>query len=533
MPILNWLTRDEDVQAAHKVPYRLLEDVSELAAGETGDGNMLVQGDNLEALKALLPFYGGMVKCIFIDPPYNTRTDFGHYDDNLEHTKWLAMMWPRLELMRDLLTADGSIWVSIDDHEGHYLKVIMDEVFGRNCFIADIAWKRRDGAPNDRKIGSVYDHVLVFSKTPPVSSKKTLAEERFNLMQRTEKADSQYQSYQEPFGFDERGPFRKVDSTGNAKGGRHVESLMYPVKNPFTGVEVYPRKGRCWVYNKEEMLRMVEDRRFFWGKDGKAGTPMRKLFKSEAKAGMTAPTIWDDVGLNQHAAREIELIFGEKAAFETPKPEGLMRRILEIATNPGELVLDSFLGSGTTAAVAHKMRRRYIGIEMGDHAVSHCIPRLKKVIAGEQGGVSTDVGWQGGGGFRFYRLGPPVFDEDGRIRADIRFPVLAAHVWFSEMNKPWNGTATSPLLGIHNGKACALLYNGILGDKRPDGGNVLTRPTLRIIRDEIDQAYPGFAAANPDYQLTVYGEQSRLTPVTLDRERITFKQTPYDVKARA
>ena len=254
---------------------------------------------------------------------------------------------------------------------------------------------------------------------------------------------------------------------------------------------------------------------------------MRKLFKTEAKAGMTAPTIWDDVGLNQHAAREIELIFGEKAAFETPKPEGLMRRILEIATNPGDIVLDSFLGSGTTAAVAHKMGRRYIGIEMGDHAVTHCVPRLKKVIDGEQGGISESMNWRGGGGFRFYRLGPPVFDEEGHIRADIRFPVLGAHIWFSEAGEPWNATTGTPFLGIHNGRAFALLYNGILGDKRPDGGNVLTRATLALIRDAISVVDPAFNGP-----VTVYGEQSRITAPTLDREQITFKQTPYDVKAR-
>lgn len=258
---------------------------------------------------------------------------------------------------------------------------------------------------------------------------------------------------------------------------------------------------------------------------------MRKLFKTEAKQGMTAPTIWDDVGLNQHAAREIELIFGEKASFETPKPETLLQRILDIASNPGDLVLDSFLGSGTTAAVAHKMGRRYIGIEMGEHARTHCVPRLQKVIDGERGGISETAGWTGGGGFRFYRLGPPVFDEGGHIRQDIRFPVLAAHVWFSETDRPWDtrgdGKSDSPLLGIHDGRAHALLYNGILGDKRPAGGNVLTRATLALIRNDIAKLDPDF-----DGPLTVYGEQSRLTPATLDRERITFKQTPYDVKAR-
>ena len=192
-----------------------------------------------------------------------------------------------------------------------------------------------------------------------------------------------------------------------------------------------------------------------------------------------------------------------------------------------DLVLDSFLGSGTTAAVAHKMGRRYIGIEMGEHAVTHCVPRLRKVIDGEQGGISKSVNWQGGGGFRFYRLGPPVFDEAGQIRADIRFPVLAAHVWFSETGRPWNGSGDSPFLGLHDGHAYALLYNGILGDKRPNGGNVLTRATLSTIREEIERKHGHFKGP-----LTVYGEQSRLASATLERAGIVFKQMPYDVTAR-
>ena len=211
-----------------------------------------------------------------------------------------------------------------------------------------------------------------------------------------------------------------------------------------------------------------------------------------------------------------------------------------IATDPGDLVLDSFLGSGTTAAVAHKMERRWIGVEMGEHAVTHCVPRLNKVIEGEQGGISESVAWQGGGGFRFYHLGPPAFDADGRIRPDIRFPVLAAHIWFSETGRPWDGLRSgstpdarasageSPFLGIHDGRAHALLYNGVLGDRRPGAGNVLTGATLATIRAEIAAAFPGF-----DGPLTVYGEQSRLRPERLEREGIAFKQTPYDVKARA
>lgn len=375
--------------------------------------NRLIFGDNLLALKALEQEFAGKVKCVFIDPPYNTGSAFTHYDDGVEHSIWLSLMRDRLELIRKLLSKDGSLWITIDDNEAHYLKVLCDEVFTRPCFIADIAWKRRDGAPNDRKIGSTYDHVLVYSKERTGGAKKTNAEEAFNLMLRTEKADSQYQAYEEPFGFDERGPFRKVDSTGNAKGGRFVQSLIYPVTNPFTGDQVFPRKGRCWVYKKEEMLAMVADRRFFWGKDGKAGTPMRKLFKSEAKAGMTAPTIWDDVGLNQHAAREIELLFGEKASFETPKPEGLMRRIIEIATNPNDIVLDSFAGSGTTGAVAQKIGRRWIMVELGEHIHTHIIPRMKKVIDGEDtGGVTEATGWKGGGGFRYFHIAPSLLEKD-------------------------------------------------------------------------------------------------------------------------
>lgn len=234
----------------------------------------------------------------------------------------------------------------------------------------------------------------------------------------------------------------------------------------------------------------------------------------------------DEVGNTQESKKEVNAIFGSNS-FDTPKPERLIERILHIATNPSDLVLDSFLGSGTTAAVAHKMGRRYIGIEMGDHAVTHCAPRLKQVIDGEQGGISEGVGWKGGGGFRFYRLGPPVFDEEGHIRPDISFPVLAAHIWFSETATPWTATRRTPFLGIHAGQAFALLYNGILGDKRPEGGNVLTRATLALIRAAIAKADPKFAGP-----VTVYGEQSRITAPTLDREAVTFKQTPYDVKAR-
>ncbi|WP_341365438.1 site-specific DNA-methyltransferase [Yoonia sp. BS5-3] len=524
MPTLRWLTRDDDVRAAEKVPYRLLEEVPELGYGDRDAGNMLIQGDNLEALKALLPYYAGQVKCIYIDPPYNTGAAFEHYDDNLEHAQWLALVWPRLELLRELLAEDGSIWVSLDDAQAHYFKVIGDEIFGRKNFILDIAWQKRDGPPNDRKIGMVHEHILVWAKHRDGDSKQTVAEKAFNLQPRSEKANSQYDTFKEPDGPDPRGAFRKVDSTTNAKGGRNVDSLVYPLKNRFTGEEVYPRTGRNWAHNREEMERLNADKRLYWGVKGTAGTPMKKLFITEAKQGMTSPSVWSGLALNQHASSEMEKIFGQKAAFETPKPEGLLERILTIASNPDDLVLDSFLGSGTTAAVAHKMGRNYIGIEMGAHAETHCRSRLKQVVEGEQHGASISQDWKGGGGFRFYRLGPPVFDEDGSIQSDIRFPVLAAHIWFAETGSPWTEPKSlTPFLGHNEGLGYALLYNGILGDKSVSGGNVLTRKTLATIR-----------AAQGDFkgQMTVYGERTALSEATLTTEKIEFKQTPYDVRAR-
>jgi adenine-specific DNA-methyltransferase len=231
-----------------------------------------------------------------------------------------------------------------------------------------------------------------------------------------------------------------------------------------------------------------------------------------------------EAGHSQEGKREILAIFSDESPFGTPKPERLIRQVIEISTSPGDIVLDSFLGSGTTAAVAQKMGREYIGIEMGDHAVTHCQPRLKKVIDGEQGGISEAVNWKGGGGFRFYRLGAPVFDAAGHINPNIRFPVLAAHIWFSETGTPWTATKSTPVLGQHDGKAYALLYNGILGDKSISGGNVLTKATLAVIRKKLGK-FEGV--------LTIYGERSALGAASLKRENIIFKQTPYDVKARA
>ena len=514
MPTLHWLTREADIQVTTQVPFRLLEEAPDLSTGELDDGNMLIQGDNLQALKALLPFYAGQVKCIYIDPPYNTRSAFEHYDDNLEHTKWLAMMWPRLELLRDLLAENGSIWVSIDDNEAHYLKIIMDEVFGRRNFVANVFWQKTHTRENRTDVSAVHDHIILFARD------RDAWKDVRNVLPTSE---SQLERFTNPDN-DPRGSWSSLPAHAKAEKGRRKEQF-FTVTTP-SGRRVNPPPGRCWLYTEERFSEMVADNRIWFGTEG-TNVPRVKKFLSEVQQGLVPSTLWlyRDVGTTGEAKSETTGLFPGEIPFSTPKPERLLQRILHIATNPGDLVLDSFLGSGTTAAVAHKMGRRYIGIEMGQHAVTHCVPRLRKVIDGEQGGISKIVNWQGGGGFRFYRLGPPVFDEDGHIRSDIHFSVLAAHVYFSETGSPRRGNDDSPLLGLHEGRAYALLYNGILGDGQPGLGSVLTRGTLAMIRREIARKDAGF-----DGPVTVYGEQSRLSPSTLDREGIVFKQTPYDVK---
>lgn len=517
MPILHWLTRDQDLTAARAVPYRLLDEVPDLGHGDRSAGNLLIQGDNLDALKALLPFYAGSVKCVYIDPPYNTKSAFEHYDDNLEHSQWLAMMWPRLELLRELLSEDGSIWVSIDDNEGHYLKVIMDEVFGRKNFIANVVWQKKYAPANDAIwLSDSHDHVIAFAKNRAVWRPRKLP--------RTAKENDAYKNPDN----DPRGPWKAGDYTC-AKSAEERPNLYYPIVQPNTGEKIWPKTTRVWGYGQDIYLEHERDGLLWWGKNGQNKVPAFKRHLSSVEDGGIVPQtvwLWSDVGHTQDGRKEQLAIMGQEP-FSTPKPEAFVRQITEIATNPGDLVLDSFLGSGTTAAVAQKMGRRWIGVEMGDHAVTHCAPRLRKVVDGEAGGISDSVGWTGGGGFRFCRLGAPVFQPDGGICPDIRFPALAAHVWFSETATPWTGAPDTPFLGVHDGRGYALLYNGVLGDRRPQGGNVLTRAVLDLLRAAARAAAPEFSGP-----LTVYGERAALSAATLAREAITFKQTPYDVKAR-
>jgi adenine-specific DNA-methyltransferase len=508
MPLLSWANRDADLTRAALAPYRLLEPVANLSHGDPESPNMLIEGDNLDALKALLPYYAGQVKCVFIDPPYNTKSAFEHYDDNLEHSQWLSMMYPRLELLRELLAEDGSLWVTLDDNEAHYFKVIADEVFGRPNFLLDMTWHRKISPANDAKhFSNDNDHLFVYAK-----SSDGLA---INRLERNERNNSVFKNPDN----DSRGAWNSVTLTGN-KTKEERPNLYFKVVGP-QGQEVWPPDGLTWRSSPDTYAQMAANGLIYWGKDGTSRSPRIKRFASEAKP-VIPRSLWHygDVGHTQEAMLESKKMFGQEAFFGTPKPERLVKRILEIATNPGDLVLDSFLGSGTTAAVAHKMGRRWIGIEMGEHARTHCQPRIVKVVDGEQGGISESVGWNGGGGFRFFKLGVPVFDEDGRIDASIRFEHLAAHVWFAETGTPRSSRAKkAPFLGEHKGIGYYLLFNGILGDERKDTGNVLTRRVLRSL--------PAF-----DGPKVIYGEACALTEEQLRELDITFRQTPYDIRGR-
>jgi adenine-specific DNA-methyltransferase len=457
-------------------------------------------------LKALLPFYAGRVKCIVIDPPYNTRSAFEHYDDNLEHSQWLSMMYPRLELLRDLLHEDGSIWITIDDNEAHYLKVLMDEIFGRHRFVASNVWQKRYSRENREAIGDAHDYVLTYAADV----------ERFKATRnRVPITEAQAKIYKNP-NKDPRGRWRAIPM--NAQGYR--PNQMYPITAPGGAVHT-PPPGRCWSMVESEYLKLLEAGRIYFGKDDN-GQPNVIRYLSEVE-GMVPWTWWphDEVGHNDEAKKEINEIFGAENAFLTPKPERLIRRILQIATNPGDLVLDSFLGSGTTAAVAHKMGRRWIGIESGEHALTHCLPRLRKVIEGEQGGISREVSWNGGGGFQLMTLGERVFDETGLINKGIPFAKLAAYIWFLETRRPHETARfSSPYLGIERGNAYVLLYGeGSLGVEGSSDGALTSSRWQRIVK-ELPQSRS---------RAIVYGQVSHLSQARLKELGITFKQIPYDL----
>lgn len=531
MPTLNWIGKEAVVNHHQKVPFHLLKDVPSLSCGDPGSGNLIVQGDNLVALKALLPYYAGQVKCIYIDPPYNTGNEGWVYNDNVNssamkdwlqkvvgkegedfsrHDKWLCMMYPRLSLLRQFLRDDGAIFISIDDVEQAELKLVCDEVFGGQNFVDNLIWEKNYSPRNDAKYFSAsHDFILVYAKNK-FSWKR-------NLFPRGEKQNKFYK-YDDGDG---RGAWRP----DNVLVKSFSQTGVFGIKNPNTAKLHYPPEGSCYRFNEEGSKKLLSENRLYFGKDGK-GKPQLKRYLSEVLQGVVPQTIWkhEDVGHNQDGKKELnEVIDGN--VFDSPKPTKLLCTILKVATNAEDLILDSFAGSGTTGHAVLQLNkqdggnRKFILVEMEPKIASEITAeRVRRVAQGYENSKGEKV--EGlGGGFRYCELGEALFDESGQIRETVSFADLARHIYFTETGEPLpkERVSKTPFLGEYKGLGIYLLYNGILGDKSTNGGNVLNRAILAKL--------PKF-----DGQKVIYCSGCLLGAERLEVERIIIRQVPYEVK---
>ena len=347
----------------------------------------IIHGNNKDVLPFLLSEYREKVQCIYIDPPYNNGESYNHYHDDFEHEVWLKFMEETLTNLKPFLKETGSIWISIDDSEVHYLKVLADKVFGRKNFITTIIWQQRTTRENRKVFSNNHEYVLVYAINP----------KKFSLYRNPLPAgELQKSRYKNPDN-DPRGPWQSVSL--NVQDGHASANQYYTILSP-SGKKHMPPPGRCWAYNEERMLHEITLGNVWFGRTG-TGVPRKKKFLNESDLRLTPETLWfaEDVSTNKSAKKHINKLFVGKPVFDTPKPEELIRRILEISTNEGDLILDAFLGSGTTTAVAHKMSRNYIGVEQGGHIVDYVAARMEQVIDGESGGITDEVNWKGGGNF--------------------------------------------------------------------------------------------------------------------------------------
>lgn len=538
MPTLNWIGKEAVVEHHRRVATRLLECDRELSFGDPDAENLLVEGDNLEALKALLPRYRGQVKCIYIDPPYNTGNEGWIYNDNVNdprikkwlgdvvgkeaedlcrHDKWLCMMYPRLVLLQEFLCEDGAIFVSIDDNALHGLRYLLDEVFGACNFVATVIWQKVYSPKNSAKhFSEDHDYVVVYAKR---------AERwRPRLIARTAKQDKAYKNPDN----DPRGPWKTSDLSAR----NYYSKGTYSITCPSGRVIAAPPTGSYWRFSEENFKELDADSRIWWGRNGDS-IPQIKRFLSEVKQGIVPQTLWryDEVGHTQEAKKELVAICDfedSPSVFVTPKPVRLIKRVLEIAGDKDSLILDSFAGSGTTghAVVALNQedggQRRSILVEIEPN-IARGITRQRLARACE--GYTTDSGERIdglGSGFRYCRLGKTLLDANGDINGEVPFADLARYVYLIETGvpAPKRPKKDCALLGVHRGRAVYLLYNGVLGDKRPVGGNVLTGRILAAL-----PPHPEGGG-----ERVVYGEACRLSDATLAREKVTFRQIPYSLR---
>ncbi len=511
MPTLNWIGKEAVANHDKEVPFRLLKKVKSHSVGENSQ-NLIIHGDNLEALKALMPYYQGKIKCIYIDPPYNTGNEGWVYNDKVNspkikkwlgkvvggeaedlcrHDKWLCMMYPRLKLLRDLLSEDGVIFVSIDDNEQGNLKLLMDDIFGEENFLANFLWNSTKSITNPALISLSHTYNLAYSKKIKLISDNR---ENFKLPAIVTGFNN---SDNDPRGAWKADPFEV---------GGIRPNQMYPIINPNTKETFYPRKGNCWKNDLDKFKELIKDNRIVFGKSGD-GRPQRKRFIWEAEErGLTPNTWWNEIGTTTNGTMELKELFEDKV-FNNPKPTSLIKKILQITTDRSSLILDSFSGSGTTAHAVLDLNkedggnRTFILVEMEDYAKDITAERVKRAI---QKYDYRD-------GFEYCELDKPLFNEDGKIDEDCSFEQLATYVYFTETNTNIDKKSISkPFVGEYNDTEYYLMFQG-------KGKNVLTKDFLKKINKSTQKR-------------VIYADKCLIDEKTLEKEKIQFKQIPYEVK---
>ncbi len=521
MPTLNWIGKDKVVNHHLDVPFRTLEKQYTFASeGQDDGGNMIIHGDNLDALKALLPKYEGRVKCIYIDPPYNTGNEGWVYNDNVNdpkirkwlgevvgkegedlsrHDKWLCMMYPRLKLLHKLLAEDGAIFISIDENEYANLRLLCNEIFGTHSHVATVAWQKRYSRENRGAIGDAHEYIVIYAVNV----------ERFKETRHKVGFDEeQAKIYKNPNN-DPRGRWRAVPMT--AQGYR--PNQMYPITTP-SGVVHTPPPGRCWSTVESEYKKLLEAGRIYFGKNNDA-QPSIVRYLSEVE-GMVPWTWWphNEVGHTDLAKKEIIGILGTENIFDTPKPVKLIQRILEIATDPDSIILDSFAGSGTTAHAVLNMNkqdgghRKFILVEMMDYADSITTERVKRVISGYGEGKKAVPGTDGG--FSFYELGEPLL-VDGLLNPNVEESKIREYVYYTETRQPMPEPSADEkhLLGVHNRHAYYFYYE-------PDQLTTLNKTFLRTIKTRAES-------------YLIYADVNMLSAEEMEKFHISFKKIPRDI----
>ena len=554
MPTLHWIGKDKVINHHMDVPFKVLEhsygfDNGTQTDTETQSGNKIIHGDNLEALKALLPEYEGKIKCIYIDPPYNTGNEGWVYNDNVtdpkikkwlgevvgkeaedltRHDKWLCMMYPRLKLLHKLLADDGAIFISIDDNELANLKLICDEVLGSGNFINNIIWQKKHSPQGDATyLSNMHDYILMYAKRSK-SFKNDPNGFALSKLERTEIQDNRYKNPDN----DIRGAWTSDNYTCN-KNSDERPNLYYPIINPNTGEEIWPQRTSVWRYSKERHAENVLNNLVVWGSDGKGRPRFKRLM--EKVGGVVPSTLWfrDFAGDNQEARKEFRSIFTQfETDFTTPKPTKLIERIIQISTDKNSIILDSFAGSGTTAHAISNLNkqdegnRKYILIEMEEYAENITAERVKRVING-YGSAGTPTAEGTVGSFDYYELGQPLFNEDGNLNETVGVEKIRQYVWYSETKENLRSTIDNLRMEeIVNQKSSIKNDNKYFLGKHND-----TAYYFNYEKDEVttlDHAFLSIVKTKAE-QYVIYADNCLLTKNFTTRHHIIFKKIPRDI----